>query len=33
MTIKQIIENLEGKNKKEIINYLKKVKKSINEGN
>lgn len=33
MTIKQIIENLEGKNKKEIINYLKKIKKSINEEN
>lgn len=33
MTIKQIIENLEGKNKKEIIGYLKKIKKSINEEN
>ena len=33
MTIKEIIENLEGKNKKEIINYLKKIKKSINEEN
>lgn len=33
MTIKQIIENLEGKNKKEIIDYLKKIKKSINEEN
>ena len=33
MTIKQIIENLEGKNKEEIIDYLKKIKKSINEGN
>lgn len=33
MTIKQIIENLEGKNKEEIIAYLKKIKKSINEGN
>lgn len=33
MTIKQIIENLEGKNKEEIIDYLKKIKKSINEEN
>lgn len=33
MTIKEIIENLEGKNKKEIIDYLKKIKKSINEEN
>lgn len=33
MTIKQIIENLEGKNKEELMDYRKKIKKSINEEN